>query len=129
MLYRTWTPGRPHAHERLLPDGSMELVFNLSEDEIRIYDSADGGGATRLPGSVVIGARTEFFVIDTAAERSVIGVHFKPGGAPPFFRLPAGELRDERVPLETLWGREATRLREQLLEAPTPEGKFLALEH
>ena len=145
MRYRTYVPGPPladfvdtlwlyegyrqaHTRERLLPDGSMELVFNLSEDEIRIFDSTDDTRPHRSPGSVVIGAQTEFFVIDTAEERSVMGAHFKPGGAFPFFPLPSGELRSQSVPLETLWGRAAADVRDQLLEASTPEAKFRVLE-
>ncbi len=33
-----------HARERILPNGTQELVFNLSQDEVRIYD-----GASELP--------------------------------------------------------------------------------
>jgi xanthosine utilization system XapX-like protein len=29
---------QPHKKERLLPDGSMELVVNLNEDLTRVYD-------------------------------------------------------------------------------------------
>ena len=43
--------------------------------------------------------------------------------------LPAGELQDTNVELDTLWGAEARDLREQLLAAKTPEAKFHALEH
>jgi AraC-like DNA-binding protein len=68
-------------------------------------------------------------VIDTSQQASVIGVHFKPGGAFPFFKMPAGELRNLHVSLEDLWGVEARLLREQLLEAPTPEMKFQVIEN
>jgi AraC-like DNA-binding protein len=74
------------------------------------------------------GAHSEFFVIDTASQASVIGVHFKPGGAFPFFKLPASELHNTHVSLETLWGALANDLREQLLEATTPEIRFRILE-
>ena len=54
----------------------------------------------------------------------VIGVAFKPGGAFPFLRMPAGELRDTTVSLDTLWGGAATDLRDRLLEAPTHQDRF-----
>ena len=49
----------------------------------------DGPGADRenldkylqLSGAVLCGPHSSFFVIDTAQQDSVIGVHFKPGGA------------------------------------------------
>jgi len=120
---------QPHDKERLLPDGSMELVINLREDQVRMYDRRNIGRCLSYPGSIVIGAQSEFFVIDTTEQAAVIGVHFKPGGAFPFFSLPAGELQNEHVALETLWGRDAANLRERLLAAATPDNKFRVLEH
>ncbi len=36
-FYDGYSPG-PHSKERLMPDGSIELVINLKQDEARIYD-------------------------------------------------------------------------------------------
>ena len=119
---------QPHAKERLLPDGSMELVINLNEDRVRVYDPHDTGKFRTLCGAVVVGAHSEFFVIDTAQQHSVAGVHFKPGGAFPFLDPPASELHNTLVSLEDLWGRLARQLRERLLEAPTPQARFRILE-
>ena len=117
-----------HPRERLLPDGTVELVINLREDRIRVYDSPDLEHFHSVPGCVVSGPRSEFFVIDTAGAMSTAGVHFKPGGAFPFFREPPSELSNQTVALECLWGRASARLRERLLMAPTPPQKFLVLE-
>jgi AraC-like DNA-binding protein len=116
---------QPHAKERLLPDGSMELVFNLNQDQMRVYENNE---PRTFRGSLLVGAHSKFFVIDTAEQTTVVGVHFKPGGAFPFFRLPVGELQDEHVGLDTLWGSRAAGLRDRLLEAPTPDAKFSILE-
>jgi AraC-like DNA-binding protein len=121
-------PARAHKKERLMPDGSVELVINLNEDEARIYDRDDLEKCERLPGAILCGPHSSFFVIDTAEQDSVMGIHFKPGGAFPFFKLPADELHNLHVSLEDLWGQEASLLRERLLEAPTPEEKFQVLE-
>jgi len=119
---------QPHKKERLLPDGSMELVINLNEDLTRVYDPRDTEKFQRRRGSVVVGAHSEFFVIDTAEQFSVAGVHFKPGGAFPFFDLPVSELHNMLVSLEDLWGGLAGRLRERLLEAATPQSLLRVLE-
>ena len=119
---------QPHKKERIMPDGSMVLVINLKENESRIYDSQDHQKVERFPGGLVCGARSNFSVIDTAGQASVIGIHFKAGGGYPFFKLPAGELHNLQVSLSDLWGAEAALLREQILEACTPEAKFQALE-
>ena len=121
-------PARAHKKERLMPDGSVELVINLNEDETRIYDRENLDQCARLSGGVLCGPHSSFFVIDTAEQDSVIGIHFKPGGAFPFFKLPADELQNQHVSLEDLWGPEARTVRERLLEAPTPEIKFQVLE-
>lgn len=119
---------QPHKKERLLPDGSMELVVNLNEDLTRVYDPQDTGKFDTLRGAVVAGPHSEFFVIDTAEQHTVAGVHFKPGGAFPFLGLPASELRNAMVSLEDLWGTLAGQLRERLLQAGTPRAKFWILE-
>jgi AraC-like DNA-binding protein len=119
---------QPHEKERLLPDGSMELVINLNEDLTRVYDPHDTGKFRTLRGPVVVGAHSEFFVIDTAEQHSVAGVHFKPGGAFPFLGLPASELHNTMVSLEDLWGRLADQLRERLLESSSPRARFRLLE-
>src|SRR6185369_7709887 len=82
---------RAHAFERLLPDGSMELIINLREDEVRVWDRRDLSHYERLDGATLVGPHSEYFVIDTAEQQSVMGVHFRPGGAFPFLGLPADE--------------------------------------
>lgn len=118
----------PHEKERLMPDGTVELVINLRQDEARIYDRNNLERCARLPGSLVCGPHSSFFVIDTQQQASVIGIHFKPGGSFPFFRLPVDELHNQHVSLEDLWGAEAGLLRERILAAATPREKFQLLE-
>ena len=71
-------PRRPHDFERLLPDGSMELIVNLREDEVRAYDRRDLRRFERLEGCILTGPRSEYFVIDTDQQTRVLGVHFRP---------------------------------------------------
>ena len=126
-FYDGYFPGS-HKKERLMPDGSIELVINLKEDEARIYDRENLDKCERLPGTLVCGPHSNCFVIDTDQQQSLIGIHFKPGGAFPFFKMPASELHNLHVSLENLWGHEARLLRERLLEAQTPQMKFQVLE-
>lgn len=118
----------PHGRERVIPTGTMQLIVNLNEDEFRVYDKQDPHQFRILSGCLMSGAHSEFVVIDTDSQASTVGVHFKPGGAYPFLRVPASELGNVDVPLEALWGVRAIELREQLLESETPEAKFRVLE-
>src|SRR6185369_1858263 len=74
------------------------------------------------------GAHSESFVIDIASRPALIGVHFKPGTAVPFLKMPANELCNTRVSLDALWGGAAPELRERLLEARTWPARFHVLE-
>jgi len=126
-LYEGFRPAHPR--ERLLPTGTVEIVFDLREDRILTYGQRERMRPFYLSGSVVCGAHSEFFVIDTASQDGVMGVHFRPGGAYPFFKLPAGELHNEHVDLGALWGWQEVRdLRERLLAALKPEQKLRILE-
>jgi AraC-like DNA-binding protein len=113
-LFDGYAPG--HARERLLPMGTVELVVNLREDQPDFRDP------------VLAGPRSEYSVLETAQAASVIGVHFRPGGAFPFLGLPAGELHNLEISLDVLWGARARELRERLLAAPTSLEKFRVLE-
>ena len=117
-----------HRRERILPSGTIELVINLLEDEIRIYEPLRPDRWRRFSGAVVSGPYSTCFLIDPLQHASIIGVHFMPGGAFPFFGAPADELADTHLDLETLWGRAATELRERLCTAATVVQRFSLLE-
>jgi AraC-like DNA-binding protein len=119
---------QPHAKERIMPDGSMELVINLREDESRIYDTENPELFDRYSGSILAGPRSGFFVIDTVGQASVIGIHFRPGGVSRFLKLPLNELQNQCVTLDCLWGRAGADFRNRVLEAPTPEARLRVLE-
>jgi AraC-like DNA-binding protein len=117
-----------HRQERILPTGVMQMVINLHEADLRIYDRQHPDRYQSFGGGLLSGTHSEYIVIDTSQQASVIGVHFKPGGAFPLLRMPADELQDTAVSLETLWKIHAAVLREQLLTAATPLLKVRLLE-
>jgi len=125
-LYEGYT--QPHAKERVLPTGEMQIVINLREDRTCVYDRADLERCRQFRGALLSGAHSEYVVIDTAEQVSVMGVAFRAGGAFPFLRMPAGELRDTDVSLDALWGRAGVGLRERVLEAATHQARFQVLE-
>ena len=130
-----------HRQERIVPGGTMELVINLREDEFRIYRATAPGPCRRFSGAMVAGAYARPFVIDAQQHASVIGVHFRPGGAFPFLSVTADELEGRHVDLEALWGTGARELRERLcvagefttrcrlLERALIEHAFRSMEH
>lgn len=113
--------------ERILPTGTFELAFNLRQNALGFYDPERPDNRCRLSGAVVSGAHGRGFAPESEGEASIIGVHFKPGGAFPFLRFPADDLADTHVDLETLWGSSAGRLRERLCESRTSDERFQLL--
>ena len=143
MKYRTYKPSPPldalvenlwsladapaHARERIVPSGTFELVVNLDEDEVRVYEP--DGTVRRHAGAVVSGAFTRSFVVDTREHASLVGVHFKPGGARAFLGTRADELTDAHVELAALWSPAAAgRLRDALCSAASAAERLAILE-
>jgi AraC-like DNA-binding protein len=103
-----------HAQERLLPTGTMELVFTI-----------DSGGAA---AAGIRGPHSEFTVLDTRRPFSVIAAHFRPGGGFPFFGVPSRALHNRSTPLDLLWGGHAGIIRDAMWEATTVVQRFRTLE-
>ena len=119
---------RPHRLERVLPEGSVELIINLRDERRHTFDPLNYQPRQSYRRSWLSGPHSKFIVIDTAPNASMIGVHFKPGGANAFFSMPLSELRNTVVDPDHFWNGAAASLRDQLLEAPTPTDKFRILE-
>jgi AraC-like DNA-binding protein len=118
----------PQTQSCLLPIGSMELVINLHEDSIPLFDRESRSQIGSTNGLMLCGVHSQGFIINNDSKISVMGVHFKPGGSTPFFKLPAGELHNQRISLAEIWHSRATELRDRLLAASTWADRFLVLE-
>jgi AraC-like DNA-binding protein len=127
LWYWEGTP-QPHTKEKLLPNGEAAIIFNLRDQPIRIYDPQDLSKYESYGHAVLSGVRADCFVIDTDQQERVVGIQFRPGGAFPFFRMPAWEVEGNSVDLEDLWPGRAREIREQLLAARSVELMFTSLE-
>ena len=109
MLYLTHVPPQPlsefidllwlyegytqsHAKERVLPTGEMQIVINLTDDQACVYDREDTDRCQIFGGPLLTGAHSQYQVISIAPQVLILGVHFRPGGAFPFLRMPAGRI-------------------------------------
>jgi AraC-like DNA-binding protein len=145
MLYRRYTPEPPlaalvdciwyseglegmHARERLLPNGESGIVFDLREEPVLIYDAQEIGKFVKYAPAIFCGARTDCFVIETSQQERVIGIQFRPGGAFPFLKMPAGEVANDTYSLDDIWPGKAARIRDALINAPDVAAMFSLLE-
>jgi methylphosphotriester-DNA--protein-cysteine methyltransferase len=117
-----------HERERVLPSGTMELIFNLRDRPRRLFPHDRPDRPVDFRRAWMSGPQSGYIVIDVLRDSSLMGVRFRPGGAAAFLGLPADQLRDRVVELEDLWGAEAGTLWESLREAPTAAAKFRLLE-
>jgi AraC-like DNA-binding protein len=116
------------SHELMMPTGEMHLVLRLAGPPITVFDHLDDHAPRNLGYAVVNGARAGAYSKLVTAGSSSIGLQLRPGASQALLGLPADELAGRHVQLEDLWGADAGLLREQLLAAPSAEGKLRCLE-
>src|SRR5947207_9862900 len=93
-----------HDREHVLPDGTFELIVNLQETPRKLFHGANSATYDAFEQGWISGAHSKFLVIDALPRSSMIGVHFKPGGAAAFLGVPGDELAGQVVELDAVWG-------------------------
>lgn len=108
------------ARERVLPTGTMSLVFRVSDHPLRLFDA--GGNEGRTVGHAIVGgARTSYYVRDVSQPTRSVGAQLHPGAAELLLGAPAGELVERHTRLDDLWGHAADETRERLALAGSPD--------
>lgn len=126
VFYEGYSP--PHHKERLLPDGGTDLVIDLTQVPKNVYDNEDFSRFSPFKKAWISGIRREFITIDAGQNASMMVVRFHAGAGHIMFQFPLSELAGSIVEAEAVWGNAFLALREYLIELPTPEAKFAALE-
>jgi AraC-like DNA-binding protein len=143
VVYKTFVPPPPydglienlwywegfdpgHTRDTIMASGRIGLMVNLNEDALTWYDGERYGRRNRIPGIALCGTHSKHFAID-AFQASNMGVQFKPGGAFAFFGGSARDFENAHISLAEIWGADAHRLHQRLVQAPTPEDKIAIL--
>ena len=124
-IYQGATPA--HAFERVLPMGREEIIINLSDGELRCYEE-DGQLHNRTSGPIVTGMHRSSYIIDTRQQSAIMGVHFKPGGFWRLLGIPAHELSNARVEMQTLFGADACELMDRLMRISSLSERLLTVD-
>jgi AraC-like DNA-binding protein len=127
-LWACERPALAHARERNLPTGCADLMITLGHEHIVRYAHESDRDGCRLRFGVLQGPHDHAVLRDTSRASSVVGVHFRPGGAAALLRLPLHELTNRAVSLDDTFGREAAELREQLQALPAARLRLQRLE-
>jgi AraC-like DNA-binding protein len=131
FVERMWlvSGGQTSRRERILPSGTIELVINLLQDEVRIDRTARCPSAQAFSGLVISGPYSAAFVIDATQHAAMMGVHFRPAGACAVLGVPSAEFTDAHVECAALWGDGVAReLRQRLCTATSHRARFHYLE-
>jgi AraC-like DNA-binding protein len=124
-LWYCRAPRFSHRRERVLPNGCMQIILNLSRGYLT--DCGENGEANRrFPRAIVVGARARYQVVDTTDMEEIIGVLLQPGGFAGLFRERADLFFERSIGLDEFWA--GTSLTDRLCEAPTPVEKLRTLE-
>ena len=144
MIYRMHVPAPPlcrfidfffyyeghhveHAMEKFLPDGSIDLLIDLTDTPKKLFASEEGTTYTTFRGSWISGMKTDYILVD-ASVSNMIGVHFKPGRCYPFVDFPMAELNNLTVEADSVWGNEIHSIREAIVHESSIEKRFSILE-
>lgn len=135
FIERLWYCSDPNAdpggppRERVLPGGGcVDLVVNLVDDDVRIYEPGDPPAVRARAGALVCGGYTKSFFVEPGQRKAAVGVHFRPGAALPFLGISPAEIVDTHVPLDDVWGSQSRNLRERLVEASSPSERLALVE-
>jgi AraC-like DNA-binding protein len=119
-----------HAREKLLPDGIVHIIVDLTDWPKKRYQSADGIGVTEFRESWISGPHDRFIVIGAETGSSMLVIAFLPGGAYPFLRLPVEAIANTVLPLDCVVGEDGARgLRQRILEADGADAKIAVAQN
>src|SRR6202034_1788073 len=131
MIFRMRVPRAPLSHfvenlwfyqdlevnytkEKLLPDAAVEMIIDLGDGPKNLYDRRNTLRYTGYNRCWISGMQSRYLIIGAEKGSSMMGAHFRTGGAAPFFGFPISELTANVVELDLIWKREIVSLREQL---------------
>jgi AraC-like DNA-binding protein len=114
--------------EKLLPDGVMEIVIDLSERPKRLFRSETGAEGDDFSKAWISGLHRRPIIIEAQPMAAMLVIAFTPGGAMPFIGAPAAALTDGVFGLDDVMGRHAGSLRDRVLEGDTPQAMFALAE-
>lgn len=117
--------GSPIA-EPVVPDGCIEIVFNLAD---RFERLGGEGEIETQPATIVAGQMQKSVMIRPTGRVRLFGIRFQQAGAFPFFRFSLSELTDRIDALDLIWGTEGRELEERVNEAADLATRILIIEN
>lgn len=115
----------PNSSETVLPDGLMEIVFNLADRFRRYYSN---GKIEIQPTAIMVGQMRQAIQIEPLGKINLFGVRFQTIGAYHFFKFSMDELTDKIERLDSICDVDDRYLEEQINEALTTQERIAIIE-
>ena len=126
LHYEDYNP--THTKEKILPDGGIDLLIDLTEEPKMIFCNDDYSKFRTVKKGWISGIRKEFITIG-ASHQAMVVVRFKPGRAFPFFGFPLSELTDRIIELDEIWNSRFLHFRDKLINIDVPEKRVMTVEN
>ena len=117
-----------HRKEKLLPDGAVEIIIDLTDTPKRLYERSTGCRPVSFRHAWISGMRSRWIVIEAAPGSSMAVIRFKPGGAYRVLGFAVEAITNEVDQLDAVLGTITASLRDRILEAPDAAAKMRAIE-
>ncbi|MEM9388823.1 MAG: helix-turn-helix transcriptional regulator [Bacteroidota bacterium] len=117
-----------HAIERLLPDGTLNLLIELADQPQHTYDDNDLSKKRKFVKSWFSGMQTGYISISSSNRSAMMVVQFKPNGAYPILKMPVSELSNKVLDADLIFGNEIEFLRELILSETLPDPRIRLME-
>ena len=118
------TDSSTNSPEPILPDGSPEIVFNLSDRFKRYFD----GQVEMQPQTIVVGQIKKRVLIEPTGGVKLFGIRFKPNGLYPILKQPLGEITNKIEAIEEVFGVAGRELEDRLFEADSLNQRIQIIE-
>lgn len=113
-----------HYVERVVPTGHVHLLFELDGYPRHVYDNDTLKPSLTLDRVWISGMQTRYLTISAHDESEMFVVRFRPEGAHAFLHVDMHHLNEKVISAENILGTDVLELREKMLLASTPRGRF-----
>ncbi len=117
-----------HTKEKYLPDGTINLVFELAGKPKYIYRNGFNEKVQECRDVWFSGVQRDYITISAEAEEMMVLV-FKPGAGFPLIGETVSKYSNKVVPAQQIFGSVILDLHGQIQKDASPESKFLSVEH
>ncbi|MCB0278709.1 MAG: helix-turn-helix transcriptional regulator [Calditrichaeota bacterium] len=119
-----------HEIERLLSDGSANIIFCLDQQDRYIFNNQSLEKDQKCTRVWLSGMHSNFLSISAGSlNSSMLVIRFHAGGSYPFIQMPIIDLNNLVVDAELVFGQEILDLYEQLCEDSDAQSKFRLVEN